>query len=252
MSCGPRGYSKRFRSPAEASRYDEAVYQKGSVSDLLWRVEKDVLSRLLEQTGLSHEEPRFLDFACGTGRILGFVAPSAGQALGMDISPEMLARARQRLPTVPLVCWDLSAGSELLQRGYDLITSFRFLTNAEPELRRLVLRQLAGRLNAHGRIILNIHANPLSYRGLLIPFYWAREKLTGQKMLQHLTRHRTVRELRAAGLEIERVVGLGFVSGRLLRFLPFQLALALERRLAGFPGLQYFGVNQVFVCRKAR
>src|SRR6188508_654963 len=38
---------------------------------------------------------RILDLGCGMGRVLFFLAPRAGEAIGVDISSEMLARARQ-------------------------------------------------------------------------------------------------------------------------------------------------------------
>src|ERR1700727_989454 len=39
-----------------------------------------------------------LDAACGTGRFAGFLARRGHQVIGVDSSPDMLARARQRVP----------------------------------------------------------------------------------------------------------------------------------------------------------
>lgn len=44
---------------------------------------------------------RVLDLGCGIGRVLFFLAPRAGEAIGVDISSEMLARARQAFDQVP-------------------------------------------------------------------------------------------------------------------------------------------------------
>ena len=42
--------------------------------------------------------PRYLDFACGTGRITGIVAPLARESVGVDVSESMLSRARAKIP----------------------------------------------------------------------------------------------------------------------------------------------------------
>ena len=39
---------------------------------------------------------RYLDFACGTGRITEQVAPLAKQSTGVDISPTMIEEARKK------------------------------------------------------------------------------------------------------------------------------------------------------------
>jgi ubiquinone/menaquinone biosynthesis C-methylase UbiE len=44
-----------------------------------------------------------LDAACGTGRHAGYLAELGHRVIGLDQSPEMLAKARARLPEIPLV-----------------------------------------------------------------------------------------------------------------------------------------------------
>jgi SAM-dependent methyltransferase len=50
---------------------------------------------------------RVLDLGCGPGRDIDFLIQLACQAVGLDLSAGMLAQARSRLPTVPLVRADL-------------------------------------------------------------------------------------------------------------------------------------------------
>ncbi|HVW75763.1 MAG TPA: methyltransferase domain-containing protein, partial [Rhizomicrobium sp.] len=45
----------------------------------------------------AHRIDNFLDAGTGTGRMLELIAPHAGRAVGIDVSPEMLAIARDRL-----------------------------------------------------------------------------------------------------------------------------------------------------------
>ena len=55
-------------------------------------VEKAIV-RLLGKDGLAN----ILDAGTGTGRMLELIAPHIGRALGIDVSPDMLAIARDRL-----------------------------------------------------------------------------------------------------------------------------------------------------------
>ncbi len=50
-----------------------------------------------------------LEVGCGTGRWLAEVVSLGHDALGLDASPRMLARAVTRVPGVPLVCGDAGA-----------------------------------------------------------------------------------------------------------------------------------------------
>ncbi len=48
-----------------------------------------------------------LDAACGTGRYLAYLAAQGHDVIGVDISPEMLAKARQKVPDADLRAGDL-------------------------------------------------------------------------------------------------------------------------------------------------
>lgn len=245
-------YRDRFRRPEDAENYQANVYQRGTVSDLLWQVEKPLLGQIAAHQRARVGEMHYLDFACGTGRILSFVEPYAASATGIDISSSMLELAASKTQA-RLICCDISVESGGIVDKYDLVTSFRFFSNAERSLRRAVLAELAGFLrDKDSLLVINIHANPWSYRAVMIPYYWLKEKLTGVPMLPYLTRRRMLREIRAVGLEVQSVIGMGFVAGRLVPLLPFRLSLAVERKLAGAPLIQRFGVNQLFLCRNPR
>jgi ubiquinone/menaquinone biosynthesis C-methylase UbiE len=59
----------------------------------------------------SAEPTRVLDAGCGTGRLTGHLPTlnPAIEAVGVDLSPAMLAHARERNPGIPFVEADLSA-----------------------------------------------------------------------------------------------------------------------------------------------
>ena len=50
---------------------------------------------------------RVLDLGCGPGRDLDYLGAMGCRVIGLDLSTGMLAQARRRLPTAPLLCADL-------------------------------------------------------------------------------------------------------------------------------------------------
>jgi SAM-dependent methyltransferase len=250
----PEAYRHKFVGERAAVKYDTVNYAPGTKSDLLWQVESELLERLVREMRRVHQRVDYLDFACGTGRILSFLERSVDRATGIDVSPAMLKRAAAKVNGATLLCRDITADGAEVEGRYDLISCFRFLKNAEPALRLGALRQLARRLRSPASLlVVNVHGgNPFSYRALLLPYHWLRALLTRQKFGDYLS-NREVRSILAqAGLRVERVIGYSFISGHLLKFLPFSRALSMERRLVGVPLLQALGANQLFLCRLAR
>jgi SAM-dependent methyltransferase len=121
------------------------------------------LMRLLQRL-FPNQVPRYMDFACGTGRITQRVEPFAVESYGVDVSESMLAAARRKCPSTRFVCADLTRGSVELGT-FDLVTSFRFFGNAQDELRSSALIAINRRLRLGGYLIINNHRNPLSCLG---------------------------------------------------------------------------------------
>ena len=115
---------------------------------------------------LTHGRGRYLDFACGTGRITATVSPMVTEAVGVDISESMLATARQRCPSARFVCADLSR--QTMDLGlFDLATSFRFFGNAQDDLRVAALTAISRLIRRGGNLIINSHRNPYAIGSLL-------------------------------------------------------------------------------------
>ena len=110
--------------------------------------------------------PRYLDFACGTGRLTSVIAPLATETVGVDISASMLKVAVQKLPSARFVCGDLT--TERVPLGsFDLVSAFRFFGNAQADLRTAALRTLNQLLRPGGYLLANNHRNPLAVAQLL-------------------------------------------------------------------------------------
>jgi SAM-dependent methyltransferase len=140
---------------------------------------------------------RYLDFACGTGRITEIIAPMAVEVVGVDVSPTMLEVARGKLPSARFVEADLTA-NPLDLGAFDLVSSFRFFGNAEPDLRRAALRALGARLRAGGYLLLNSHRNPWALLSLI-------SRLGGRPMHVDLSYPALKRLLAEAGFEVVAV-----------------------------------------------
>jgi len=95
-----------------------------------------------------------LDFGCGTGRSTRFLQELGFEVVGVDISEEMLARARALDPhgeyrLVP----DGSVGA-LVANSYDLVLAAFTFDNVPTMERKVTLfRSLRGLLKGQGRIV---------------------------------------------------------------------------------------------------
>ena len=195
--------------------------------------------------------PRYLDFACGTGRITQLVAPLAVQSYGVDVSETMLAQARAKCPGTTFLLRDLThepAGIEPVQ----LVTAFRFFGNAQDELRRDAIRAMHAVLAEHGILILDNHRNPWTVRQGIRRLVGDRANDTGDGRLD-LNHWKLRRLLIGGGFEVVSLRGIGFWLFRA------RLAQAgvLESRTAGLlesasrlPILGRFSPAYVLVARK--
>lgn len=110
---------------------------------------------------------RYLDFACGTGRITAVIEPHARECVGVDISATMLETARSKIPGARFVQADLTK-DECSLGSFDLVSSFRFFGNAQGELREKVLGVLEGLVAPGGYLLVNNHRNPRAIAHLLL------------------------------------------------------------------------------------
>jgi SAM-dependent methyltransferase len=69
----------------------------------LFDVEEPIMHEILDALAAGNA----LDAACGTGRYAGYLAARGHQVVGVDSSPEMLDRARARVPQGEFLLGDL-------------------------------------------------------------------------------------------------------------------------------------------------
>ncbi len=93
-----------------------------------------------------------LDAACGTGRHTGYLAELGHRVIGVDQSPEMLGKARERLPETPLLTADL-ARIPLADDAVDTVVCALALTHL-PELAP-VFAEFARVLRPGGHLVIS-------------------------------------------------------------------------------------------------
>lgn len=167
MGCSGQTYRASHTYAGKASEYDSHFHYRYRA--YLWEQEQMVLRRIIAKHHPSGAV-NCLDFACGTGRILEFLEKMTDRTTGVDVSAEMLSRARSKLFRTELIRGDLTTEPLLRNRQYNLITAFRFFLNAEKELREEAMRVLASLLTPDGVLVFNNHMNHSSAAGLLTRF----------------------------------------------------------------------------------
>jgi SAM-dependent methyltransferase len=238
-----QSYRTSHLGAEKARTYDADLWDARAAKGLTWATEQRLLLRILDS--LPTPPRTALDFACGTGRVLGFLAWRGLDVTGVDISPDMLAVARAHFPETRLVCGDVTADPQLVDGPFDVATAFRFFLNAEPDLRLDALRWLRTVVRPGGRLVANFHHNPYSLRGL-----YQRARHVGRPAM-------TVAEARA----LFRAGGFRVVSVHGYDVLPYRretLPLAfprtrawIEHALLGRPGIEHVAGTFVVVGEPA-
>jgi SAM-dependent methyltransferase len=234
-----------FINRDDALHYDRVVYGRGSHDAWVWELERGYLLELVDR----HQpgRPRYLDFACGSGRVLALLEGRAAEATGVDISAEMVALARPKLTASRLMVGDPTADPTLAPGPYDLVTAFRFLLNADDDLRGRALDAIHRALADDGLLVLNLHGNATSLRGLSLAARRLRPR-PGPPPRQ-LSWRRLRRLLDDHGFQAVEVLGYGFLTAGWQRLLGRRAALALERLGRRGP-LRFLAVHLLVACRK--
>ncbi|HEX6998429.1 MAG TPA: class I SAM-dependent methyltransferase [Gammaproteobacteria bacterium] len=227
-----------------AKDYDATLFAPGSFNAVVWEREQ----RLLDEVVQRHVARRdsYLDFACGTGRVLAYLERRFRAAAGVDISDTMLAAARDRVAAAELVHGDPTRDPGVLGgRKFDLITAFRFFLNAQPPLREKAMAFLASALrDGASRLVFNVHGNRYSTRAVVA----AKARVTGEAF-SSMTLRESIALAARHGLEVVEWRGICSYDKWLLRLLPPAAWRRLERTA---PLPERFAVNLYFVCRLGR
>ncbi|MBP1807416.1 class I SAM-dependent methyltransferase [Rubellimicrobium aerolatum] len=111
-SADPAHWARVFdRLAAAAPEGGVALYALGN-PDLLRAATREVVDRILGWD-LLPPEARVVEIGCGIGRVLATLAPHAAGITGLDVSPGMIAAARDRCAGLPNVTLAVTSGRDL-------------------------------------------------------------------------------------------------------------------------------------------
>jgi SAM-dependent methyltransferase len=97
---------------------DSGLDYKSPDLDAFWRGGVEVVDKILDSVGATIEPTdHVLDIGCGVGRLTRALAARAERVVGLDVSGEMLARARDLNAELPNVEWVQGDGESLQPVG---------------------------------------------------------------------------------------------------------------------------------------
>ena len=219
-------------------------YTRGH-GQLYWNhFERPYLEKLFVRLGRDYPG-RYLDFACGTGRIMELGAPHFRETVGIDLSEPMLAEARRRVPNARLINVDVMTNPPDVGT-FQVISLFRFILSAEDHLREGVLHWLRGVIDPGGVLVVNNHLNHWSVTGLKHRMRnVVRLKPGGPPTEAHM-----VKLLGRCGFEIVEAYGFGVIPPwRDVPRMPSRALIRVERMLALSKTLQAHAKDRIYLCR---
>ncbi len=109
---------------------------------------------------------RVLDIGVGSGRTTRFLSPLAARYTGIDLSPQMIARARQAFPAARLLELDIRELGKLADEKYDFIFApWGVLDALAPQDRIRALARLSILMAPGGKFVLSSHNRGASTAG---------------------------------------------------------------------------------------
>jgi SAM-dependent methyltransferase len=250
-------YAEHYlKQGASGGSYDQSIANRFELA--IFQLERVLLLDLFRRLRSADPRTRYLDFACGTGRILAVFKDLIYSKIGVDTSPGQLELAQHKVPDAALVCGNVVTNPELLDgRQFDLITCFRLLLNLEPENRVPVLRTLRDHLAPGGYLIVDNHMNRYSILGLIA--LMAHKVLRVPKkplvpagrrgIISTMSEREMRRTLATAGLQVREVHRIFVLPGnKSLMLLPTRWLVPLESRLSRMRLVNLMSKNQIYVC----
>lgn len=152
----------------KGQKYQESFYSNDR-RRIIWEIERKYLLKTI-QTNFNNKSITHLDFACGTGRIIGYLSKFTKKSIGVDVSSSMLKEAEKNVKrnNVQLIKKNILLEDELVGQKFEIITAFRFFPNADDCLREQAMYLLSEKLSENGLLIFNNHRNMNCLRNIIV------------------------------------------------------------------------------------
>jgi SAM-dependent methyltransferase len=252
-------YTKHYQQQETSGEsYDRSLANRFELA--IFQLEESILRDLFRRLWSADQGTTYMDYACGTGRIIAVFKDLIRTKVGVDTSPGQLAIAQKKVPDAQFIEGNIVTNPALLGgRRFNMITSFRLLLNLEPENRGPILQALRELLTDDGYLIVDNHMNRYSVLGITALF--AHRVLGVPKkplvppgrrgIISTMSELEMRRQLADAGLEVVEVHRLFLLPGHgRLQLLPTRWLVPFEAFLSRIPGLRLISKNQIYVCRR--
>jgi SAM-dependent methyltransferase len=140
----------------ETNAEDWARWAREPDLDAYWRFNRDAFFGLLPEPG-----GRALDLGCGEGRVARDLTARGDRVVGVDLSPTLVALAREADPGGEYVVAD-AAALPFEDATFDLVVAFNSLMNVDDMA--AAVREAARVLTAEGRLVVCV-THPLNDAG---------------------------------------------------------------------------------------
>ncbi|MFH1716996.1 MAG: class I SAM-dependent methyltransferase [Planctomycetota bacterium] len=242
---GKISYKESHKYATKGAEYEEH-YGKQPWERFLWSREQEIILRILEKC-FADREIHLLDFACGTGRIAGFLENGVKTSTGVDVSDSMLAVARKKLHRTEIIKADITVENILKPRRFNLITAFRFFLNAEPELRSAAAGAIAELLSDDGYFVFNNHHSLGSPWIRLLNARHLKKDPEGTFNVMSIDQMKRLVE--GAGMEMVEIYPAGFFHPPKFP-VSYRLNRAIDSMASKFKFLVRFSESPIAVCRR--
>jgi len=209
--------------------------------------ELDLFRRMLHRYGAK----RVLDMPVGTGRV-SIPLANEFQWVGGDISPAMISegKARAERAGANSITWlECSVDNMPFADGqFDASVTARLFQHVPKDMGPVIVNELSRVVKPGGVVILQFRSG---LYGLVLKFahYWVRKRAGD---IRHKCIFPDQVPVLFAGHKIVAHYGYKFpLSGLFARVFGFKAVMAVERALAGVPGVRWLGKYKTFVLQRA-
>jgi ubiquinone/menaquinone biosynthesis C-methylase UbiE len=232
--------------------YDEKINNK--FESMIWEVEKKLLRKIIKK---KQKKQIYMDFACGTGRVINFIGKNFKNSIGVDTAKGMIKIAEDKNKSnSEFICGNIIEDKDLLKnKRFDVITSFRLFLNIEDKNRELILKELYKYLNDDGILVINNHVNRYSIIGFQ---FWIRNLIKPRHLRNNKNRiintaseYEFRKLLNNSGFKVKKVYRFILLPGRKkVILLPKKYLIKFEYMISSIPLLNLFAKDQIYVCNK--
>ena len=236
-------YCQAHLGKNRGEKYEQKMFHSKTYETAIWQLEKHILDKLIQLRNFNN----FLDFACGTGRVVSYLESKVKNSYGLDVSQDMVRVAESKTTRTNFLIKDITQqGVGELADRFDLITAFRFFLNAEPNLRVQAIKAIEEILEPSGLFIFNIHQRKPSVNYFLARF----KALIKRKPLtaNWLSKKEVKEFIESSKLEIREIYSYVALPRFLFRFLPKKIWFFLEKIFISRK--IHLGSYLIIVCKK--